>query len=458
MSERGMRLRLGLFTLLAAGTLAGLIVLFAGAPRLFRQRVAYQVVFPDAPGLTPGTPVRRSGVRIGEVAGLELVPETGLVRVTLSLDPRFPPRSLEDITVTRGLITNDTSVDFIPRESGKRDLGDPVSPGADLVGIPPPSTRAILAQAQEVLPSAQASLDQIRRSVERFERAAPRLEEALANIRDAAGTIGEFVPELRRTNDEIRALAAGVRTLGPDVRKTNDQLQVLLTNASRVAEEVDVLIRTNEPAVRSAIQGVAKAVDAANELIGPANRESVNRTIRNASAASERLEPALRGVEDSLKRLGTTTDELAIEVKKLLERATRSFDNVQTRFEAFVERFRPILGRVERVAANVETASEQIARGSEDVRAVIREFARADGTVQKLLTDGTLYARVSDLFLAFSKLAPKVERILIDTGTFADKIARHPESIGVGGVVRPSSGLKDPPSAPVRPGVIPAWP
>jgi hypothetical protein len=31
--------------------------------------------------------------------------------------------------------------------------------------------------------------------------------------------------------------------------------------------------------------------------------------------------------------------------------------------------------------------------------------------------------------------------------TFADKIARHPESLGLGGVVSPSSGLKEAPSS-----------
>ena len=30
---------------------------------------------------------------------------------------------------------------------------------------------------------------------------------------------------------------------------------------------------------------------------------------------------------------------------------------------------------------------------------------------------------------------------------FADKIARHPESLGIGGVVSPSSGLKEAPSS-----------
>jgi phospholipid/cholesterol/gamma-HCH transport system substrate-binding protein len=47
---------------------------------------------------------------------------------------------------------------------------------------------------------------------------------------------------------------------------------------------------------------------------------------------------------------------------------------------------------------------------------------------------------------------PRVERALKDLEVFADKLARHPESIGLGGALRPSSGLKE---APTTPSVFP---
>jgi phospholipid/cholesterol/gamma-HCH transport system substrate-binding protein len=43
-------------------------------------------------------------------------------------------------------------------------------------------------------------------------------------------------------------------------------------------------------------------------------------------------------------------------------------------------------------------------------------------------------------------MVPRFDRILRDFEVFADKIARHPESIGVGGAVRPSAGLKESPT------------
>lgn len=45
--------------------------------------------FDSADGLTPGTDVRMSGVRIGQVASQTLNPETYFAEVTLSLDSRY---------------------------------------------------------------------------------------------------------------------------------------------------------------------------------------------------------------------------------------------------------------------------------------------------------------------------------------------------------------------------------
>src|SRR4051812_49647448 len=100
MAERSLRLRLGVFVGLTFVGLAGLVVLFGGAPRLFSTDVKYSLLFPEAPGITPGTPIRKSGVRIGEVTGVELDPDSGLVRVRVSVNRKYPPHKSEEPTIT----------------------------------------------------------------------------------------------------------------------------------------------------------------------------------------------------------------------------------------------------------------------------------------------------------------------------------------------------------------------
>jgi hypothetical protein len=76
---------------------------------------------------------------------------------------------------------------------------------------------------------------------------------------------------------------------------------------------------------------------------------------------------------------------------------------------------------------------------------------QSDGTLRRLLTDPSLYVHLDQLVCTLGKLTPWVNLILKNFEVFADKLARHPESIGLGGVVRPGSGLKDPPTYPAVP-------
>ncbi len=82
----------------------------------------------------------------------------------------------------------------------------------------------------------------------------------------------------------------------------------------------------------------------------------------------------------------------------------------------------------------------------------MQAVGQSNGTLNKLLTDPSLYNHLDDAACQAAKAAPQLNLILKDLETFADKLARHPELIGVGGAIRPSMGLKDPPSPP--PGLI----
>ena len=81
MAERALRRRLGVFVAATIAALTGLIVLFGGAPTVFNARTKYTVLYPEAPGVAAGTPVRKSGVRIGRVtAGIQNASAGGAIQ------------------------------------------------------------------------------------------------------------------------------------------------------------------------------------------------------------------------------------------------------------------------------------------------------------------------------------------------------------------------------------------
>src|SRR5437899_2588083 len=114
MSERQMRFRIGLLVFVAMGLFAALVVLFGSLPTVFKRTNPYTIVFSDAPGVATGVPVRRSGVRIGEVRDLKIDEETGKVHVVVSIDPPYRVRHNEVPTLVVGLLTSDVAIDLVP--------------------------------------------------------------------------------------------------------------------------------------------------------------------------------------------------------------------------------------------------------------------------------------------------------------------------------------------------------
>ena len=62
MNEQAIRFRFGIFVLAALILLAVLVILFGGFPNYFRRTESFTIEFGNAQGITPGTPVKRSGV------------------------------------------------------------------------------------------------------------------------------------------------------------------------------------------------------------------------------------------------------------------------------------------------------------------------------------------------------------------------------------------------------------
>ena len=103
-----------------------------GAAELYeRERV------PVIPGIEVGTPIRKSGVRIGQVSAVELDPDSGQVRVRIAVNRKYLPRRSEEAHITRGLLSGDTAhffgcADDLKIERDVRVLGDVC---VDVVGL-----------------------------------------------------------------------------------------------------------------------------------------------------------------------------------------------------------------------------------------------------------------------------------------------------------------------------------
>ncbi|MBA4188975.1 MAG: hypothetical protein C0467_13340 [Planctomycetaceae bacterium] len=483
MADRRMQLKLGAFVAGGLAILGGLVVFFGSAPELFSSKIRYAVLFPEAPGIAPGIPIRKSGVRIGEVTGVDLDPDTGQVKVQFRVDKHYLPRKSEDAIITKGLLSGDTAIDFVPRLG---EDGQPVPraeewpPGSDIAGLPPITPRSLLTPASGILANAQQSLDKVARAFERLEKfqtIQPKLERALDEASETFKAVRGLVPEAKKTLDRLQNLLGndapppnngavvpanfldvpvmlGLQPPAPklqpgdtaNLKELIKDIQEVARSAKPAVEEMRAVIRRLEPDVVGAVKSARTTFDNVNEILTPENRKQVSELLKNANAVAISivritgvLTTILEGAEKSLKNIDAVVSSAGLVVTDI-----REFT-------------KPLAAKSESLVNGVTDSADQLNKALVEVRGLLATFGKGNGSLQKLLSDPGVYQNIDDAAGSLARVMAKAEKITRDLEVFADKIARRPELIGVGGAVRPSSGLKDAPGAGM-PAYRPDWP
>ncbi len=471
MADRKTKLRLGAFVALGIAGFTGLTFLFGGAPKFFSNRATYVVLFSEAPGLAPGTPVRKSGVRIGEVTALDLDEQTAQVRVTIQVEKKYLPRQNEEATISRGLLNGDTTLDFVPKQGSDGQViairGESYPPEMEIAGQTPINPNTLVRQASGALPSAQESMARVLASVQRFEQAVPKIEKAFEEIAGLARSGRELVPELRRTNDKVQGLlafadvpGAAPGTEAATLKATLADVRDFIKTAKPLIEDIRKVVKDNEQDVGATVKAIRKTVDNANELLNDENKKAFGATLKNVQTATDDVTKVIRLAaiildqgEQSLKQINARlaqAEGLFKSAEGTLKAAEGTFKSAEGAVKNIETATKPLAENAEQIIKNVNITADQLSKTLAEVRETLRAVNRADGTLQKVLTDPALYNSLNDSAASLTRTLLRAEKIAQDLQVFADKVARRPEVIGVGGAVRPSAGLKESPNAPLQ--------
>jgi phospholipid/cholesterol/gamma-HCH transport system substrate-binding protein len=372
MNEQTIRFRLGVFVLGALLLLAVLIILFGGIPALFHRYNHYTILFNDATGVAAGTPVRRAGVRIGEVESVGLDEEASKARVGIKVESGYSLRKDDVPVLVRGLIGSDVAIDFIrrrPRE-GPPDTS-PVEPGSVIAGGSAPETGDLARQAAGLVAPARETLEEMQKVFARLDKLMPVLEDGLREFRDLAKDGRDTLPTLR---DTARSL-------------------------TKASDRFDGLLRANADKISDSLDRLKTVLERASATFSPENQRNLTESLQRANAVT-------------------------IDLKKASG---------------------PLAERTPAILRNLDEGTDRLNRALGDLRELLRVAGKSEGTLQRFLTDPTLYNRLDEAACMVTRILPRVDRIMQDVEVFADRIARHPESLGLGGVVRPASGLKEAP-------------
>jgi phospholipid/cholesterol/gamma-HCH transport system substrate-binding protein len=260
-------------------------------------------------------------------------------------------------------------------------------------------------------------------------------QEAVVEIRKVFQSIGKLTPIVEETLKDFREIGKMAKQVGPDLQKASEEIQVTARVWGKVGERTDVLLKTNEDKIVKSIDRMEEALKRVNTLFSDENQKLVQDTLKNVRNGSQQLEV-----------ISKDTTELIKESRMTLKQFSETMKHADEAISDLQKAMKPLSEKGPGMFKNFNESSENLNKTLKDLRELIQVIARGDGTVQRLLSDPALYNNLNDSAIMVTKILPRLDRVLRDMEIFADKLARHPELIGLRGAIVPSIGLKESPS------------
>lgn len=228
MDERVVQFRVGVMVLATLIITAILIALFGEFPELLKGKYVVYIHFHEAPGITPDTPIKKSGVLIGRVSDVELLDDG--VRVTARIDADKTIRQNEAARISSSLL-GDSIVHIV--DSGNRSLPrEPIGDGGEIPGLAYNDPIQVIANLQDKLAGAIGSVtqtsdelgnlvhqvggilksneDKINRIVTQADETSALLKQTMTNANDIFGD-AQTKANIRETIDQVPELMRDTR-------------------------------------------------------------------------------------------------------------------------------------------------------------------------------------------------------------------------------------------------------
>lgn len=277
MDERVMQFRIGMFVIVAGLVLTMLLVWFGESPSLFREHRYLVVHYDQAPGVSEGIPVRKSGIRIGEVVSIIFDPradQSDGVLVTLALESKYELRGGSVPRITRGLI-GDVWIDMLPGDTSVSMLTGS-SPDAAMEHI---IEGAVAPDPSNALAAATEAFRDVKGTLQAIEKAAL----GLAGVTKKGENLDEFLVSFREMGHKI----------------------------GKLADRLDQVVQANEGELKPAIASIRQAAEKVNATLDPQTQANLQTTVQQLAQGSTQLGKILADVGPLAADLGGKPSHVA---------------------------------------------------------------------------------------------------------------------------------------------------
>ena len=299
------QLKVGLTVIFASITLAVLLFLMSGTGGLFTPKLTLKAYFDNASGLRKGAPVRLSGVDIGNVNDIRIIPskQPTPVEVTMNISAKYKEGLHEDSQAelsTAGVL-GETYIDIDSAHA----KGPEVRDGDTLPAHFVPDFSDVVRASQSTLQNLQAL--------------EARVDRILAFIESGNGSVGKLIYDAALYN-RLNAVVGQFQTLVTQVNDGKGTLGKLVSD-----EDFYNKLTATVDKVNSMIDDLNAGKGTAGKLLkDPALYDNANKTIANVKQMTDDInagkgtlgrltkdEALANKLQNTITKLSDITDQLA---------------------------------------------------------------------------------------------------------------------------------------------------
>jgi phospholipid/cholesterol/gamma-HCH transport system substrate-binding protein len=218
------------------------------------------------------------------------------------------------------------------------------------------------------------------------------------------------------------------------------------------------MFTTLEPKLGGALDSLAQASDSVQKLSDNIDKmfmggdDRFEKMMRKTEAALDSFNTAMKNIDDVMGDPATRADikdtisslpEVVADLRKTVQgigmtvdTADRNLRNLEGLTKPLGERGGEMVAQIDKTIGRLDTVLQEIA-------AFAKALGDSQGTLGKLVNDPKVYDELAMAVSNVNHLTLELRPIVDDVRVFTDKIARHPEQLGVRGALdRRPAGIK----------------
>jgi phospholipid/cholesterol/gamma-HCH transport system substrate-binding protein len=202
------------------------------------------------------------------------------------------------------------------------------------------------------------------------------------------------------------------------VQKTSGDLGAASRRLAMTLEKLNDMLDENRA-------GMKKAVDQANDVMTSA---------QNVIGDPE-TQKQLRNAVKEMPQMIKDTHDTVLKMRETVVVVDRNLRNI----EGFTK---PLGDRGEALIDNLDRGTQKLDQLVSEMLKFSQALNSSQGTIGQLVNNPELYQHINHAARNIEEVSRQLKPIVDDARVFSDKIARHPETLGVRGAIQKSTGIK----------------